>query len=562
MKAFFQANRNRILIIALYVLFASICCATQVMRGDDFFWYYAYEYDALDAWRMPNGRYLGNFLSFFIIRYPLGRWLVFLISIPLLLWTMGKQSNQSNPKDVRSFILVLLLFFCIPTNVLQSVIFFLSAYPNYVISTLCACCYLCICYRFWFGNDRNHGWIFCVCSIILGICGTLCLESMTVYSICFAAFAIIYAVAAKKKQCLPIHICYALAVAVGTVIMLTNENYHTIAQEDQIGYRSFEFSVSDIFMKLYYEVLPYYTKKIWAIHLIIFISFFMLYYQVNATDWKKERKLYAKLSMLMVSIFTFYSCFTNLVTALQETSWNMRINAFEACLTFLYVVAIAYLIYLFMPFSQRVRALVDLVSTLILSGIYCFVTPVSPRCFFPNDIFWILLAVEILLYADRDRKLFTVPMVGTGLAVIGSMYCYCLCMNWYANELRVSFLKEQLEDPDRPVYQMISLPYFGADDSTYFETPYDEDAENVPESVMEIPLEGSSYTILYFRLWAEYYGYDINLRNFMVSEITILDYNTDYIDDDELVDAARGDLEEINKDNSSSLDDVEPVVTD
>lgn len=79
---------------------------------------------------------------------------------------------------------------------------------------------------------------------------------------------------------------------------------------------------------------------------------------------------------------------------------------------------------------------------------------------------------------------------------------------------------------------------------------------------MEIPLEGSSYTILYFRLWAEYYGYDINLRNFMVSEITILDYNTDYIDDDELVDAARGDLEEINKDNSSSLDDVEPVVTD
>ena len=84
----------------------------------------------------------------------------------------------------------------------------------------------------------------------------------------------------------------------------------------------------------------------------------------------------------------------------------MRSVAIETAFTFIYVVAIAYLIYVFLDKNGRIRSYIYLLSTLIVTAPFLIVSPVTARCFFANKIFWMLLGGEILstAFVTVNRK--------------------------------------------------------------------------------------------------------------------------------------------------------------
>lgn len=537
MKQNSNTQKQYLLLLLVFLVYALITCGTQFMQADDFYWYHVYEFEALSPYRMPNGRYVSNTLTFLIIRYPLIRWLLFPTLLVGLLCLMGRLTSRDGATEVRGYWLALALLIQIPIQAYSNVFYYLSAYVIYVLPMICVFAYLHMCFLVHEHKSKPNMLLWSLLAFVIGVVGTLCLESATIYACSLGLFYVLWSLFAMKKRGLPMHIAYFVGAIAGTLLMLSNPNYGTIANRDQLGARYYEFSLTDIFAKLYQDVIPKFAKPMPLVHILIAVSLYALYLKADRSQWNKSRCRYAAASAVCVVIYAAYSLFAQTVLNFQETTWAMRVYAVQTALAFLYCVAILYLVYLLFPREKLFRIALYLCSATLNSMVFCVVGPISARCFFATYLFWILLCIEIVLFADAERRVLNLQFVKTISCVACFSMSYCVCVNKYASCIQVNYLREQLAKPNVRAYEIIKLPYEEFDGGSHIESPYiDSDtgmiqgefaSEEVPQTISEIDLYNATTKEIYFRLWAEYYDLEINPATFRTIEFSLLDYNTE-----------------------------------
>jgi hypothetical protein len=296
--------------------------------------------------------------------------------------------------------------------------------------------------------------------LIVGFLGALCIENITAYNLLFGVFIIVFAYVTQKKVYLS-NVAYLAGTAVGAIIMMADSNYKHIADEgDSFAFRSFVTSPSDIYMKVYREIIPNFSRPYFIIHIIIACCILYLFVNKYGNSEKKP-----KYGIVSVVIIVFYAVFSVVVSNGEEIavlSNAYRSRAVETALTFAYITAVIYMLYNLLENGDRVRAIVYLLSTILATAPFLVVNAITGRCFFASYIFWCLFAFELCVPVVNDIKCLETALTKTcTLIIVTSVLGLNLFMdisNKAVDVIRINYIHQQLEDDERQI-KLIKLPY-------------------------------------------------------------------------------------------------------
>ena len=195
-------------------------------------------------------------------------------------------------------------------------------------------------------------------------------------------------------------------------------------------------------------------------------------------------------------------------------------RALEVAFTFIYILALIYMCYVLMEGERRAKAIVYIISTLIVTGPFIVINPITRRCFFADYIFWCLFTFRLVAEVITVFGI-TEPKNLRRAAALFSCGIFCWLSyyhiaNKYVDVLRVKYIKEQLDTNQRHL-DFIKLPY----PNTTFDVLGDIDTEL---DLIEIDGVRHRFDELYY----EQNGIDQSVRDRVRVEINMIDYNTSH----------------------------------
>lgn len=453
MKKLIKTHYAYILIFAFII----ISGFTMFMCCDDYIWFYAFSDDRLSSYASPNGRYFTNFITRFSVQcLPLYS-VFYIISFGSLVILLEKLVRKQNIPVPVSLLSVFVLIQFIPSKIYTEVFRWISGFNNYCFAFIFTLIYILFSFKLIFFDYKPKiytSFLF----LVIGFFGCLCVEHLTIYNIIFCIFAVAVTYVRKKKLFLH-HFCFLTGAIAGAVLMLSHSIYHTVAVEtDELGTRGFELSIVDSFMQILRFVLPHFCKDFWILHILVTVVFTVFYYRnENSKKFK-----YAGLCLTCCWVFVIYLMFTSVFQDLAVLSSAMKIRAIEFAFTFLYICALIYNIVVYLKPDERLRALVYLFSSVTLTIPFAIVSPVTPRCFFIEYLFWILFALEVL-FASMKRVKCSVWSIYKRILICTSCGIFVLFANMNITNClydhkRFEYLQEQMSSKSRGVDLML-LPY-------------------------------------------------------------------------------------------------------
>lgn len=475
----------------IIVIFSVCTSLSLVMNGDDYIWYFLGKDHDLDAWLVPNGRFFSNKITLFLINNVYFRTIFVSATLTFFLILMAKLFDFINITHGTKFFLTLICFIMIPHATYADTVKWISGYTNYVFSMLIVFVYLFFVFKCIFDGYKPKK-ITSVFFLLLSFIGGLCIEHITIYNVIISVIMLILALKINQKCVL--HAAFFLVGAFSSCfVMFYNPIYSDIySDSDKFGIRFFIFDMSDIMQNAFSKVVLYYTKSFWLIPIIITLSFSIIYLKSDLTDRKYK---YLKPCIFICWLYSSYAIFTNCVSNLRDITPAMKIIALETAFSFIYVVSIAYLIYVFLDKKRQIRSYIYLISSFVVTAAFIFVSPVTSRCFFSNYMFWILLCGEILTasfkYVPSDYyhkgRIFVFAFT-----VMSSCLVLTACLtNKYIDTLRYNYIKEQLQNEKSRSLNFILLPY----------TEYDnDDLKNIFENNIDTGIDYEEYILKYHNI--------------------------------------------------------------
>lgn len=219
------------------LLSAFLFCAFTVLAllfpytGDD--WYWGSEIGLrhlADFFAGYNGRYLGNLLVLVLTRSKVLDAVVMAVSYTLVCWLCFAYGKQ---RSLAGYLLAAVLFFLMPKSVWGQAVVWTSGFVNYVPSALISGGYMLLIRNITDTEPpsyEKHTWIL---ALLLGICGALFMENITLFNICLGVAVIGYSWLKFRRWYVP-HGAFLAGAVVGAVVMFTNSVYSQIAgQEDE-----------------------------------------------------------------------------------------------------------------------------------------------------------------------------------------------------------------------------------------------------------------------------------------------------------------------------------------
>ena len=444
----------------LFVFIFALCSSLALfMNGDDYLWYYSVEDSSLDAWRTPNGRLFSNQVTIWLVRNIPFRIIFITLTFAAFLVIMGRLFDFKDHIKGNKYYFPLLLLIFIPHTTYAETINWISGYTNYVFSVLMTFVYLLFMFRCFF-TEYTAKRIWAVPVFLIGLTGGLCVEHMTIYNVMLAVTLIVIAVKIKKRTVLHA-VSFFVGAAVSCFLMFGRGIYGDIySKGDEVGNRYFELGFSNILQNAYSFIVVHYTKDFWAIPIIITAAFTVLLFRKDLSGSKHK---YLMPCITVCWLYSVYSIYTGCISNLRVFTPAMRIVALETAFSFIYVVSLAYLIYVFLDKNSRIRAYIYLVSTFMLTAPFLFISPATARCFFSNYMFWILLCGEVVTCAAStiDWKygriaggfMFTCVFAAAFLILTA---CFT---NKYIDALRFDYIQEQLSEKNNKKLELIDIPY-------------------------------------------------------------------------------------------------------
>ncbi|MCR4888516.1 MAG: DUF6056 family protein [Ruminococcus sp.] len=496
---------------AIVVIYSVVTALNLFFNNDDYVWYFADKYDSLSRYINPNGRYFSNYVTRLLVNYSAFRYFFISLTIIALIILLSRMiGSDSGKHQVLKRCTILSLVILLPVKTYNETFLWISGFTNYVFSTVCTLIYITVLFNVLFKEGKfkvYHYFLFPVIALAAG----LSIEHIAIYNIILAVALIILLRYKKHKFYIPPFVFLIFSCCSAT-IMFFDKNYTEIYESgDSLGERGFNFDFSQLLMNSFQYVVPNYNKKLFVINIIIALAFGIISY--HKRDILKKSK-YAGISMATVLLYTAYSLFTSAYTDTVPLNLNFRIRGFEMAFIFLYLVSLAYLIWIYFKDDKGIKLYFYLISNVLLSALFMFITPVTARCFFVEYIFWILFAAELLFHViELINYDFKMVLSISGLVVSSCLTAVilsiCIVNNSY-NSLRVNFMKEQLNSGKTSDILVIDSPYPGYtwddfNNTWFFEQDFEEDT--------------------FFKLYCDYYGIDYcELKPEDIHHISASDY--------------------------------------
>lgn len=455
--------------ILLIVIFSVISAFSLFMNGDDYLWYYSVDDPQLASWAKANGRLFSNQVTIWLTRSIPFRIVFVSVTITAFIILMGKIIGfEKAPKRLKYF-LPLALIVIIPCRTYKETFLWISGFTNYIFSMVIILLYLFFVFKCIF-EDYQPKKYSCLLFLVLGLIGGLCIEHVTIYSAVLALTAF-FVVLKLKKKCLLHCLMYLSGSVAACVLMFGNNIYSDIYTDtDMVGDRLFKFVFSDVLHNAFSYVTIYYTKDYWIAPLLISLCFSVIYYKKNYSDKKPK---YLKLTLSICWIYAGYSVFTSCFSNLRPINAAMKTVAVETSFSFIYVVSVVYLIYVLLEKKTMIRLCVYIVSSLLVTLPFIFISPVTPRCFMANYVFWVLFCGELVCFTIKfisSERSTAVIERAVGLVTLSLVFMisFVSLSNRYFDDLRYEYIKEQIDSGKRSINIMM-LPYteYTSDDLSY-----------------------------------------------------------------------------------------------
>lgn len=452
--------RDNILIYIIFAVFIIVHCSCLIKTCDDLMW------DNIDSLSQmlgscnPNGRYFTNILTYFICNSSVLCLILYTAFMGMFLFIIAELFKSRLKQKWISVFFVGAIFLFSPRFFFIHIFNWISGFTNYVISLVFLLIYIRYCYPIFEKKPLKSSRIMPFLLLIIGFIGSLCIENITAYNFIFGIFIIVFAFSTQKKVFLS-NIAYLFGTIGGTICMMSDSNYKHIANEgDSFAFRSFVTSPSDIYMKVYREIIPNYSRPFFILHLIIAGCILYLFVMKFRNSEKKP-----KYALLSIVIIVFYAVFSFVVSNGEEIavlSNAYRSRAVETALTFAYIATLIYMMYNLLEYSDRVRAIVFLLSTIFVTAPFVVVNAITGRCFFASYIFWCLFAFELSVPVLNNIKFFETSLTKIcAIIIVSSVLGLNLFMdisNKVVDNIRIDYIHQQLEDDERQI-KLIKLPY-------------------------------------------------------------------------------------------------------
>ena len=408
----------------------------------------------------PNGRYFTNIITYLMCKSEVISFVIYTLGIGLFFYLFQRFFSEEIKNKWMCFLLIGLLLLFTPRYFYVHIYNWISGFTNYVISLIFTFIYILYCFPLFEKKPIRSNGVLGILFLLIGFLGSLCVENITIYNIGFGLFVITFTYLTQRKVFIS-NISYFIGSLAGTLFMMSDSNYkHIMESGDDIAFRSFEFSITDIYFKIYREIIVNYARPYFCLHLCICLSIVILTFRKYG-----EINKYPKYCFPSIIVILSYSVFSFVVTNGEELAVltsAYRIRAIETAFTFVYLISLIYMISILFESGKRIRALIYLLSTVVTIAPFVVVNSITARCFYATFIFWCLLTFE-----------FTIPVVNkmnfsyTELARKGSFVLIVLVLglnlymdisNKFVDKIRIKYIHEQLEEDVKQV-ECIKLPY-------------------------------------------------------------------------------------------------------
>ncbi len=439
---------------AVLLVFAVICCVTNVISGDDVVNYFAFEKDS--PYHTPlvsvSGRYLSVILGYPLIYSSVLRPLVYIPVFYALVRLMDGCAQTERRRAGLSWVSLCLLCVMRPTMFAQ-VFMWLGSFTQYATSMVLLLLYLRFCLREFAGKPvRSPLAVPLFAAVGFGV--SLLAEHITIYACVLALFIVLYSAIAKTQKLRLYQIAFAVGCFAGALLMFLNPNYQAVVNEtDEITFRFIEFTPIDILTQIYLDVVGPFSLKNIPLNTLLAGAALLLYIKTDRSKWRPDHARFAKAALAVVICYPLYYTLNTLGLRLLPLDGAMRIYALETAFAFLHVVSLLFLGSLLMEKKAAFRFALFLCSAAMCAAPFAMANPATDRCFFATYCFWIMAAIE-LVGALSDKLCADTLDIGRRLAVLVCMVPVCYVSYINLNNLlvfreNVRYIKEQLTEHPR-----------------------------------------------------------------------------------------------------------------
>lgn len=369
--------RYILLLFALVVL-----CYLFPYTGDDWAWGSSLGMDRLNSWFYNyNGRYLSNLLVMVMTRSRILRALIMAVTFTGIVLYIEKFTCE------KAFPITLLLLTMMPRTVMRQAIVWTSGFGNYSFSMLLTLMVIDNVRDCFLENrkpSRGRG----VLLLIFGIINTLIIENLTLYhlflSLCLVVFCLV-----RRKDLIPVWLCYFVGTLSGTVMMFSNTAYRTIISKED-DYRT--MGNGDLLSRCYTNYFDVIFKDAIFNNIVLNIFLAVALTLLLFKCYGKIKKIPAYGCIAFIWFFVCYS----FITCVRKGYQNDENELINGALTAVFVLSVL-LMLLMAPLEKEKKypLLFSGLSALIMVAPLLVVTPIGPRCFFCSYVMLSLLVCQI-----------------------------------------------------------------------------------------------------------------------------------------------------------------------
>jgi hypothetical protein len=408
-----------------------------------------------------NGRYMGNFFELFLTRVYWIRFFVMSLFATLLVILAANQSKNSS---YFNYILSLVLFLCVPINVISQTYAWVAGFSNYITSIVFVLIYLAIIKNI-FEDEKPvyKPWISIVVAP-LGIITELFMEHITLYTL-FMALSVIVFTAIKFRKVYAVHVTYFISTVIGAIIMFTNGAYATIfSGKDQ--YRSIGQSAvahESLFQKIFHVFTEQMYPMLFSNNVVLnlIISTFCI---ILIIKYKKSLSMFGRfMKNALLTVFVIYPLYKPIVLdRLKMSIFKWHTNEFEALISVIFFISVLLTIWLYTDnknFKQKTS--LYWLSAIVLAAPLIFVQPFGPRCFIAPYTFYVMVTIELGRYILEKNyfNLFSLNKLFTIFALfVSACYIYIFTMNGMVDRQRIEYIHEQVNEHQNEI-MLTRLPF-------------------------------------------------------------------------------------------------------
>lgn len=360
--------------------------------GDDWAWGSSIGIQRLATWfENYNGRYSGNLLVLLLTRSRILRALFMTVSYTLICHMCYRYLEETN---IVYYLFSVILFLCMPKEMLREAVVWTSGYANYVPSAMIALLLVMLGKRAMVGNEANDSRITVFSLGLLTYIGSMFMEHITLFLI-LASFSLTLYSFRKYSSLNRSYVSMLIGSVLGAVCMFSNSAYRS-AINGSNDYQKVATDFGDFISSILFNMTACVKSLIYDNWIMCMILSVFLAVLCGCLVFHREqpRKKIAAVLFFILHV----SC---LVLNLYSDAESIN-SFFIALFSFGYLVTTIAILIVCINREYLCRILYPLFCGIAVSAPLLVVNPIGPRCCFVTYLFLMVFLEEILYYLLKN----------------------------------------------------------------------------------------------------------------------------------------------------------------